>query len=350
MRAAVFLGPRRIEVSDRPDPAIVEPTDAVVRVVLGCVCGSDLWYYRGESPHAKGSIGHEFIGVVEDVGADVRGIAVGDFVIAPFKYCDGTCAHCRAGVTSQCVAGGAFGDGAIDGGQGEAVRVPLAGATLVPVPGSKHSDEMMRSFLALSDVMCTGHHAAVSAGVGSGSVVAVVGDGAVGLCAVLAAHRLGAARIIALSRNPARQEVARSFGATEILAERGDAAIEAILELTDGVGVDAALECVGTGQAMATALGVARPGSVVGTVGVPHGVENPMETVIFRNIGLRGGVAPARTYIPVLLNDVLDGRINPGRVFDFETDLDHVAEAYKAMDERRAIKALIRMETKEADR
>ncbi|TMD33244.1 MAG: zinc-binding dehydrogenase [Chloroflexi bacterium] len=346
MRAAVYEGPHSIEVAERPDPVIAAPTDAVVRVVLGCVCGSDLWYYRGESPHAKGSIGHEFIGVVEDVGADVRGIAVGDFVIAPFKYCDGTCAHCRAGVTSQCVAGGAFGDGEIDGGQGEAVRVPLAGATLVPVPGSKHSDEMMRSFLALSDVMCTGHHAAVSAGVGSGSVVAVVGDGAVGLCAVLAAHRLGAARIIALSRNPARQEVARSFGATEILAERGEAAIEAILELTDGVGVDAALECVGTGQAMATALGVARPGSVVGAVGVPHGVENPMETVIFRNIGLRGGVAPARTYIPVLLNDVLDGRINPGRVFDFETDLDHVAEAYKAMDERRAIKSLIRIDSK----
>ena len=350
MRAAIFKGPHAIEVGERPDPAITAPTDAVVRVVLGCVCGSDLWYYRGETPHAQGSIGHEFIGAVEEVGADVPGIAVGDLVIAPFKYCDGTCPHCRAGVSSQCVAGGAFGDGKIDGGQGEAVRVPLAGSTLVPVPGTKHSDEMMRSFLALSDVMCTGHHAAVSAGVRSGSVVAVVGDGAVGLCAVLAARRMGAARIVALSRNPARQEVARLFGATDILAERGDAAVEAILELTDGVGVDAALECVGTGQSLATAMGIARPGSVVGVVGVPHAVENPMETVIFRNLGLRGGVAPARTYIPELLDDVLDGRINPGRVFDFETDLDHVADAYKAMDERRAIKALIRMETKEADR
>src|SRR2546427_4975567 len=350
MRAAVFCGPRCIEVADRPDPVVVAPTDAVVRVVFGCVCGSDLWYYRGQSPHAPGPIGHGFVGAVEQVGAGVHEIDPGDLVVAPFKYSDGTCPNCRAGWTSACIAGGAFGTDGFDGGQGEAVRVPFADATLVVVPGSGHSDETMRSLLALSDVMSTGHHAAVSAGVRSGSVVAVVGDGAVGLCAVLAAHRLGAARIIALSRHPARQEVARSFGATDILAERGDAAIEAILELTDGVGVDAALECVGTGQSMATALGIARPGSVVGVVGVPHGVENPMETVIFRNLGLRGGVAPARTYIPELLDDVLDGHINPGRVFDFETDLDHVAEAYKAMDERRAIKSLIRIAAKEVGR
>src|SRR5437868_2301279 len=350
MRAAVFLGPRRIEVADRPDPVVAAPTDAVVRVVLGCVCGSDLWYYRGESPHALGPIGHEFIGVVEQVGAEVRGVAEGELVIAPFKFSDGTCANCRAGWTSNCVAGGPFGTDGVDGGQGEAVRVPFAEGTLVRIPGSGHSDEALRSFLALSDVMSTGHHAAVSAGVRPGSVVAVVGDGAVGLCAVLAAHRLGAARIIALSRHPARQDVARSFGATDILAERGDAAIEAILDLTDGVGVDAALECVGTGQSMATALGIARPGSVVGVVGVPHDIENPMETVIFRNIGLRGGVSPARAYIPELLDDVLDGRINPGRVFDFETDLDHIAEAYKAMDERRAIKSLIRIGAKEDGR
>jgi len=347
MRAAVYNGPHSIEVAERPDPVITAPTDAVVRVVLGCVCGSDLWYWRGESPHALGPIGHEFIGVVEEVGTDVRNLARGDFVIAPFTYCDGTCAHCQAGVTSQCVAGGSFGNHGIDGGQGEAVRVPLAGSTLVRVPGSGHSDETMRSLLALSDVMCTGHHAAVSAGVRHGSLVAVVGDGAVGLCAVLAAHRLGAARIIALSRNPARQEVARAFGATDILAERGDAATEAILELTNGVGVDAALECVGTGQSMATALGIARPGSVVGVIGAPHGVENPIEKVVFRNIGLRGGIAPARAYIPELLDDVLEGRINPGRVFDFETDLDHVVDAYEAMDERRAIKSLLRIGTKE---
>ena len=240
MRAALFNGPHAIEVGERPDPVISAPTDAVVRVVLSCVCGSDLWYYRGDSPHDLGPIGHEFIGVVEEIGPEVRGVAKGDFVIAPFIYCDGTCAHCRAGVTSQCVAGAAFGNHGIDGGQGEAVRVPLAGSTLVRVPGNGHSDETTRSLLALSDVMCTGHHAAVSAGVKPGDVVAVVGDGAVGLCAVIAARRLGAARIIALSRNPSRQKLAVEFGATDILAERGDAAIEAVRELTNGVGVDAA--------------------------------------------------------------------------------------------------------------
>ena len=344
MRAAIFNGPHSIEVGERPDPVIGAPTDAVVRVVLACVCGSDLWYYRGESPHDLGPIGHEFIGVVEQAGPEVQGIAKGDFVIAPFIYCDGTCAHCRAGVSSQCVHGGAFGNHGVDGGQGEAVRVPLAGSTLVPVPGSGHSDETMRSLLALSDVMCTGHHAAVSAGVRAESVVAVVGDGAVGLCGVLAAKRLGAARIIALSRNPSRQALAREFGATDILAERGDAVVEAVRELTNDVGVDAALECVGTGQSVATALAITRPGSMVGIVGVPHGVDASIaDTIVFRNVGLRGGVAPARTYIPELLGDVLDGRINPGLVFDFETDLDHVADAYKAMDERRAIKSLIRV-------
>ena len=344
MRAALFNGPHSIEVGERPDPAIGAPTDAVVRVVLSCVCGSDLWYWRGESPHAIGSIGHEFIGVVEEVGSEIDNLARGDFVIAPFKYCDGTCAHCRAGISSQCVAGGAFGDGHIDGGQGEAVRVPLAGSTLVRVPGSDHSDAMKRSLIALSDVMCTGHHAAVSAGVKEGSVVAVVGDGAVGLCGVLASRRLGASRIIAFSRNPARQKLATAFGATDILAERGDAAVSAILEMTDGIGVDATLECVGTGQSVSTALAVARPGSVVGMVGVPHGVDASIATtIVFRNVGLRGGVAPARTYIPELLDDVLAGRIDPGLVFDYETDLDHLTDAYTAMDERRAIKSLIRV-------
>src|SRR5256885_6277794 len=219
MGALFFFGPRRIEVSDRPDPAIVEPTDAVVRVVLGCVCGSDLWYYRGESPHALGPIGHEFIGVVEQVGSDVVGIAKGDLVVAPFTYSDGTCAHCRAGWTSNCVAGGSFGNHGIDGGQGQAVRVPFADATLVRVPGSGHSDATLRSLLALSDVMCTGHHAAVSGGVRPGSVVAVVGDGAVGLCAVIAARRLRAAPAFTPRRNPPRQGMARAFGSTALLAE-----------------------------------------------------------------------------------------------------------------------------------
>jgi threonine dehydrogenase-like Zn-dependent dehydrogenase len=344
MRAALFKGPHSIEVGERPDPTISAPTDAVVRVALSCVCGSDLWYWRGESPHAIGSIGHEFIGIVEEVGSEVDNLARGDFVIAPFIYCDGTCPNCRAGVSSQCVAGGAFGNGQIDGGQGEAVRVPLAASTLVKVPGSVHSDATKRPLLALSDVMCTGHHAAVSAGVKEGSVVAVVGDGAVGLCGVLASRRLGASRIVALSRNPARQKLATTFGATDILAERGEAAVRAVLDITAGIGVDATLECVGTGQSVSTALAIARPGSVVGMVGVPHGVDASIATtIVFRNVGLRGGVAPARTYIPELLDDVLGGRINPGLVFDYETDLDHIAEAYEAMDDRRAIKSLVRM-------
>jgi len=319
------------------------PTDAVVRVVLACVCGSNLWYYRSDSPHAVGPIGHEFVGVVEDIGTEVAGLASGDFVIAPFVFSDGTCPHCRAGWPPSCVSGGSFGNHGIDGGQGEAVRVPFAGATLVKVPGSGHSGETVRSLLTLSDVMCTGHHAAVSAGVAPGSVVAVVGDGAVGLSAILASARLGAARIIALSRAPARQEIARAFGATDIIGERGEEAIARVMDLTDGIGVDAALECVGTGQSMATNFGIARPGSIVGAVGAPHGVEVPIETVIFRNVGFRGGVSPARRYIPELMPDVLEGRINPGAVLDYESDLDGIPDAYAAMDERRAIKALVRV-------
>jgi threonine dehydrogenase-like Zn-dependent dehydrogenase len=345
MKAAIFHGPRSIERGERPDPKIQEPTDAVVRVVLGCVCGSDLWYYRGLSPHALGPIGHEFIGVVEEVGSDVHDIKKGDFVIAPFTYCDGTCANCRAGWPSNCLHGGSFGNHGIDGGQGEAVRSPFADPTLVKVPGSGYADEMMRSLLALSDVMCTGHHAAVSAGVKKGDVVAVVGDGAVGLCAIIAAKRLGAERIIALSRNPARQKLAQTCGATDILSERGDEATQKILEMTNGIGVDAALECVGTGQSTATAFSIARVGSVVGAIGAPHDVVVPMDTVIFRNVGLRGGVSPVRRYIPELLDDVLEGRIHPGLVFDFSTDLNGIKEAYDAMDQRRAIKSLLQIGT-----
>jgi threonine dehydrogenase-like Zn-dependent dehydrogenase len=342
VRAAVFNGPGSVEVADRPDPVIQEPTDAIVRVVLACVCGSDLWYWRGESPHPAGSIGHEFIGVVEDVGAQVGEVAVGDFVIAPFIFSDMSCPHCLNGSTLSCVRGGSFGNGQIDGGQGEAVRVPLAGSTLVPVPGSGHSDQTLKSLLALSDVMATGHHAAVSAGVKPGDTVAVVGDGAVGLCAVLAAKRLGAEQIIALSRHPGRQKLAIEFGATDIADQRGDPATQAVLELTGGIGADAALECVGTAQSIATAGAIARPGSTVGIVGVPHG-EVPFAATFFRNIGWKGGPAPARIYIPDLLADVLPGSINPGKVFDYETDLDHVSDAYAAMDERRAVKSLIRV-------
>jgi len=225
MKAAIYNGPYAIELGERPDPTIQEPSDVVVRVVLGCVCGSDLWYYRGDSPHALGPIGHEFIGVIDDVGADVRSVAPGDLVVAPFTFCDGTCANCTAGWPSNCVHGGSFGNHGIDGGQGEAVRAPFADATLVKVPGSGYPDEIMRSLVSLSDVMCTGHHAAVSAGVKRGDI----GDGAVGLCAVIAAKRLGAERIIALSRNPRRQELASAFGATDVLAARGQEAIETVL-------------------------------------------------------------------------------------------------------------------------
>ena len=342
MRAAIFNGPGSIEVGERPDPVIEQPTDAVVRVVLACVCGSDLWYWRGVSTHAVGSIGHEFIGVVEAVGAEVGGIAVGDFVIAPFIFSDMSCPHCLNGSTLSCLQGGNFGNGEIDGGQGEVVRVPLAGTTLVPVPGSGHSDDMLKSLLTLSDVMATGHHAAVSSGVKRGDTVAVVGDGAVGLSAVLASRRLGAERIIALSRHSERQKLALEFGATDLVEERGEAATQAVLELTDGIGADAALECVGRAQSIATAGAIARPGSTIGIVGVPHG-EVPFADTFFHNVGWSGGPAPARIYIPDLLTDVLSGSINPGLVFNYETDLDHIADAYEAMDERRAVKSLIRV-------
>jgi len=342
MRAAVFNEPRSITVTDRPEPVINEPTDAIVRVVLACVCGSDLWYYRGDSPFEPGPIGHEFIGVVEDVGAEVRAIAEGNLVISPFAFSDGTCPHCRHGITSACSNGGFYPSNG-DGGQGEAVRVPLADGTLVTVPSSDRSDETMRSLLTLSDVFATGHHAAVCADVQPGSTVAVVGDGAVGLCGVLAASRLGAERVIVLSRHADRQRIAREFGATDIIAERGEEATEKVIELTSGVGADAVLECVGTGQAMETAFSIARPGSMVGYVGVPHGVEPPIGDMFFRNVGMRGGSAPVRAYIPELLPDVLEGRINPGSVLDFETDLDGVGEAYAAMHERRAIKSLLRV-------
>jgi threonine dehydrogenase-like Zn-dependent dehydrogenase len=343
MKATIFKGKEHVELGERPDPTIQEATDAIVRVVRGCVCGSDLWYYRGINPHKVGSIGHEYIGVIEEVGPDVKDLKKGDFVIAPFTFNDGTCPACKAGFQSNCEHGGGFGNGETDGGQGEKVRSPLADATLVKVPGSDFSDEMLASFTALSDVMCTGHHAVVSAGVKEGSVVAVVGDGAVGLSAVLAAKRLGAKRIIALSRNPARQAVAKEFGATDIVEERGDEAIRAIMELTDGVGVDAALECVGTDQSIETCVGITHAGGMIGAVGVPTYKEFAYQSIFWKNVGIRGGVAPAREYIPELLEDVLAGTINPGRVFDLTVELKDIKEAYAAMDERRAIKSLLKV-------
>ena len=281
---------------------------------------------------------------MDEVGSEVQALRTGDFVVAPFSFSDNTCPHCHAGVHTACVNVGFFGGGDAGlGGQAERVRVPLADGTLVKDPGSNLSDETMRSLLALSDVMGTGYHAAVSADVKPGNSVAVVGDGAVGLCGVIAAKLLGAERIIALSRHEARQALAGEFGATDIVAQRGEAAREAVLDLTGGIGVDAALEAVGTNDAFATAVAVTRPGGSVGFVGVPHGVEVPIETLFDRSVGIKGGPAPVRAYLPALLDEVHAGRINPGRVFDFATDLAGVAEAYAAMDQRRATKSLLRI-------
>jgi len=344
MKAAIFQGKGRVTTEERPKPVVAEATEAIVRVVRACVCGSDLWYFRGESDHAVGAIGHEFIGVIEEVGPSVKTLKKGDFVIAPFAFSDNTCPHCEAGYQTACLHGGFFGAGhGADGGQAEYVRVPLAEGTLEVVPKGTYDDEMLASLLTLADVMGTGYHAAVSAGVKPGSTVAVVGDGAVGLCGVLSAHLLGARTIIALSRNPARQALAREFGATVIVEDRGQAAVDRLLALTGGIGVDAVLECVGTDEANQTAFAVARPGAIVGRVGVPHQVEISAVGTFFRNVGMRGGPAPVKAYMDVLLPAVLEGRIQPGKVFDLSTDLDHIQEAYQAMDERRAIKVLLKV-------
>lgn len=345
MKAAIFKGERQIVVEDRPKPTIVEPTDAVVRVVMACVCGSDLWFYRGISELSHGGVGHEFIGVVDQIGDGVDDLAVGDFVISPFSWSDGTCKNCQSGFHTACVHGGFFGQGGEgDGGQAEYVRVPHANGTLLTVPGAAFDEKTMASLLALTDVMSTGYHAAVSAGVTSGDTVAVVGDGAVGLCGVLAARLLGAARIIVLaSTHESRHALAREWGATDVITVRGEAAVRALHDVTDGYGADAVLECVGTTESTETAFAIAKAGAIVGRVGVPHDAVVDAEGTFYRNVGMRGGPAPARAYQPQLLAAVLDGSIDPGRVFDLTTDLDHIAEAYAAMDERRAIKALIRV-------
>ncbi|MGC4108003.1 MAG: zinc-dependent alcohol dehydrogenase family protein [Thermomicrobiales bacterium] len=344
MKAAIFKGTGTIAVEDRPIPTIQEDTDAIVRVVLACVCGSDLWFYRGITDLPHGGVGHEFIGIVESIGSAVSQIRVGDFVIAPFASSDGTCPNCEAGFQTACTHVDFFGQGGDgDGGQAEYVRVPQSDGTLFTVPYAAYSDEMLASLLTLSDVMGTGYHAAVSAEVEAGDTVAVVGDGAVGLCGVLAARMLGATRIIILSRHDSRQRLAQEWGATDIIEERGAAALERILALTDGIGVDAVLECVGTQDAYETAFAIARAGAIVGRVGVPHGVEIPAEATFFRNVGMRGGPAPVRAYMDHLFTEVIEGRINPGKVFDLVTDLDHIQEAYAAMDERRAIKALVKV-------
>lgn len=348
MRATLIHAARDIRLEDVPDPTIQLPTDAVVRVVASCVCGSDLWPYRGVQPTKEPSrIGHEFVGMVEAVGADVSAVQVGDFVIAPFAISDGTCPHCLNGITTSCANGQWWGseddDGrVVDGGQGEFVRVPLADGTLVATPDVP-PDDQLPDLLTLSDVMGTGHHAAVAAGVRAGSTVVVVGDGAVGLCGVLAARRLGADRIIAMSRHADRQVIAREFGATDIVEERGDEGVDVITDLLGGIGADAVLECVGTKDSMQQAIGAARPGGRVGYVGVPAGgPELPIRKLFGVNVGVGGGVAPVRTYLPELLAEVLSGDLHPGRVFDLQLPLADVAEAYAAMDERRSIKVLLR--------
>ena len=347
MKATTIYAARDVRLEDQPDPTIQKPTDAIVKVVTACVCGSDLWYYRGDNPiEDPFRIGHEFVGVVQEVGSEVRSLRKGDFVIAPFMYSDNTCPHCLVGIQSSCSAGGFWGgtdrDGLmVDGGQGEYVRVPLADGTLVSTRETPDA-AMVPSLLALSDVMGTGWHAAMAAGVQEGDTVVVVGDGAVGLSGILAASRMGAERVVAMSRHEERQKIAQSFGATDVIAERGETGEAAVLELTGGVGADAMLECVGTSQSMTTAITIARPGATVGYVGVPHGVELPVRTMFSRNVGVAGGVAPVRQYLPDLRDDVLSGAINPGLVFDLDLPLEKVAEGYAAMDERRAIKTMLR--------
>ncbi len=336
MRAATIHAPGDIRVEEVPDPRIKRPTDAIVKVVAGCVCGSDLWPYRGENPIQAGStIGHECVGVVEEVGAEVSDFRPGDFVVVPFCHCDNTCAHCTAGVQSACVN-----LGMTSSGQGEYALVGQADGSLVATDGVPDT-ALVPSLLALSDVMPTGWHAAVSGGVTAGGTVVVVGDGAVGLCGVLAASVMGAETIIAMSRHQNRQELATDFGATHVVAERGREGAAAVKEITGGVGADAVLECVGTDDSMGTAFAVARPGATVGFVGVPHGVELPVGKMFQKNVGLRGGIAPVRRYLPDLLDLVVAGRIDPGKVFDLTMALDDAPDAYRAMDERRAIKVLL---------
>ncbi|MFL6171648.1 MAG: zinc-dependent alcohol dehydrogenase family protein [Marmoricola sp.] len=336
MRVATIHAPGDIRLEDRPVPDIGAPTDAVIKITAGCICGSDLWPYRGENEITAGdTIGHEMVGVVEEVGSEVRSFKAGDFVIVPFCTCDNTCPNCDNGAHSACVNGGFT-----TGGQGEYGLVTQAEGSMVKTDGMPDA-EMVPSLLTLSDVFPTGWHCAVSAGVKKGDTVVVVGDGAVGLCGVLAAAQMGAEKVIAMSRHESRQEVARAFGATHVVAERGVEGGKRIKEITNGVGADAVLECVGTNDAMQLAFAAARPGAMVGFVGVPHGVELPLRKMFSKNVGLAGGVAPVRRYLPELLDLVTSGTVNPGLVFDSVLPLSEVAEGYRAMDERRSIKVLL---------
>jgi len=343
MRATVMYGAGDVRIENVSDPKIIEPTDAVIRVTCACVCGSDLWPYQKMEHIDSGRVmGHEAIGVVEDVGADVRTIKRGDFVIMPFAFSDGTCTFCHEGLQTSCIHGGFFGTPEVAGAQAEAVRIPLADGTLFPLD-AQADDAFMASLLTLSDVMGTGHHAAVMAKVTPGQSVAVVGDGAVGLCGVIAAKRLGAEQIIILGRHADRIALAKDFGATDVVSDRGDAAVERVRELTGGYGVHSVLECVGLEQAVNTAIRIARPGGAVGRVGVPQEQTIPgSEPAFYNNVTVGGGPAPVRAYIKELLPDVLEGTIEPGRVFDRTVGLNGVPEGYRAMNDREAIKVMVK--------
>lgn len=343
MRATIMYGPGDVRVENVPDSRIIETTDALVAVTRAAICGSDLWPYRGYAEFGENGnrMGHEFIGVVEAVGADVHTLKPGDFVAAPFAISDGTCVFCREGLHTSCVQGDFWGNIKLDGGQAEAVRVPLADGTLYRLPVGR-DNTLLASLLTLTDVMATGHHAAVTSRVGPGKIAAVVGDGAVGLCGVIAARRLGAEQVILMGRRPDRLALGKAFGATDIVTARGEEAVEQVRQLTGGYGAHAVLECVGTDMAMQTALQIARPGGAIGRVGVPHDVTIPAaDPTFFNNLTISGGPAPVRAYFDVLLPDVLDGRIEPGRVFDWIGRIDQAPDGYRAMDDRAAIKAMI---------
>ncbi len=344
MRATVMYGAGDVRIENVPDARLIDPTDALVTVTHACICGSDLWpYNQMEHTETGQRMGHEFICVVDAVGADVRTVKAGDLVVAPFAWSDGTCVFCQEGLHTSCLHGGWWARDGIDGGQGEAVRVPQADGTLVVLPVGK-DDALMPSLLTLSDVMGTGHHAALAARVGPGKTVTVVGDGAVGLCGVIAAKRLGAEQIIILGRHPDRIALAKEFGATDVVSERGGDAVERVRELTNGFGAHSVLECVGYEQSTVTALSIARPGGAVGRVGLPQQESIPTTlTSFFDNVTIGGGPAPARAYIEQLLPDVLEGTIEPGRVFDRVVSLDEVPDGYRAMNEREAIKVMVHL-------
>ena len=339
MQGAVLHAPRDIRVEQRDDPKIKQPTDAVIRVAATCVCGSDLWPYRGIEPvDGPAPMGHEYAGVVEEVGSDVRGIRPGQFVVGSFFASDNTCAICQAGYQSRCVHGEPM--GAI-GTQAQYARVPLADGTLVATP-EVPGDDLVPSLLAASDVLGTGWFGAVAADVKPGKTVAVVGDGAVGLLAVLAARQLGAKQVIAVSRHEPRQKLARVFGATDIITERGDDGAARVRELTGGLGAHSVIEAVGTQESMMQAISSARPGGHVGYVGVSHDVQLPGQELFFREVHLHGGPAPVRRFLPELIRLICERAIDPGKVFDLTLPLDQAADGYRAMDERRAVKALLK--------